>query len=564
MGGIWPLECYDFNATCILTQDDDQQKANRRSANFHPTLWGDHFLAYANESVTTDPTTQEQYEELKQYVGRLITANTDQQVKKLQLIDTVQRLGVAYLFEKEIEDELEKMHNNHLDVDSDDDLYTVSLYFRLLRQQGIKISCDVFEKFKDEESKFKATLTSDVRGLLSLYEAAHLAICGEDILDEAIAFANAHLRSAVSHVCSNLAEHINHVLHRPLRKTLPRLDTWYFLSIYPRDDSCNQTLLKFAKLDFNILQATHRKELSTLTRWWKDLDFTKKLPYARDRLVELYFWILGVYFEPKYALARKMMTKVIYITSIIDDTYDAYGTFEELELFTEAVKRWDVNSTDILPEYMKLIYKTLLDIYNEIEEELAKQGRSYCLRFAKDKMQELVATYFVEAKWFKEGYVPTIEEHMGVALISSGYLVLATTSFVGMGDIVTKESVEWISNNPKIVRASSVICRLMDDITSHKFEQSRGHVASAVECYMKQHGASEEDAVNLFRKEVDNAWKDMNKELLKPTAFPMPLLERVLNFARVVDFLYRNSDNYTHSHLVKDQIASLLIDPLPL
>ena len=66
------------------------------------------------------------------------------------------------------------------------------------------------------------------------------------------------------------------------------------------------------------------------------------MPYAKDRLVELYFWILGVYFEPKYALARKMMTKVIYITSIIDDTYDAYGTFEELELFTEAVKRFEL------------------------------------------------------------------------------------------------------------------------------------------------------------------------------------------------------------------------------
>ncbi|KAJ4718969.1 Terpene synthase [Melia azedarach] len=125
---------------------------------------------------------------------------------------------------------------------------------------------DVFEKFKDEESKFKATLISDVQGLLSLYEAAHLAIRGEDILDEAIAFTTIHLKSAVSYVCPNLAEQINHALHRPLCKTLPRLDTLYFLSFYPRDDSYNKTLLKFAKLDFNMLQATHRKELSVITR----------------------------------------------------------------------------------------------------------------------------------------------------------------------------------------------------------------------------------------------------------------------------------------------------------
>ncbi|KAJ4718990.1 Sesquiterpene synthase [Melia azedarach] len=147
------------SAASILIQDADQQNSNRHKANFHPTLWGDHFLAYTNDSMTIDPATREGYEELKQAVRRLITANTDEQVKKLHLIDTVQRLGVAYLFEKEIEDELEKIHN-HLYIDSDDDhdLYIISLAFRLLRQQGIKISCDVFEKLKDEKCKFKATL----------------------------------------------------------------------------------------------------------------------------------------------------------------------------------------------------------------------------------------------------------------------------------------------------------------------------------------------------------------------------------------------------------------------
>ena len=74
-------------------------------------------------------------------------------------------------------------------------------------------------------------------------------------------------------------------------------------------------------------------------RWWKDLDFAKKLPFARDRIVECYFWIVSVYFEPQYSLARKILTKVISMTSILDDIYDAYGTLEELEPFTEAIER---------------------------------------------------------------------------------------------------------------------------------------------------------------------------------------------------------------------------------
>lgn len=75
------------------------------------------------------------------------------------------------------------------------------------------------------------------------------------------------------------------------------------------------------------------------SRWYKDLDVPTNFPFARDRVAECYFWILGVFFEPQYSLARVLVTKVIILTSICDDIYDVYGTFEELQLFTEAVSR---------------------------------------------------------------------------------------------------------------------------------------------------------------------------------------------------------------------------------
>jgi (-)-germacrene D synthase len=37
-----------------------------------------------------------------------------------------------------------------------------------------------------------------------------------------------------------------------------------------------------------------------------------------------------------------------------------------------------------------------------------------------------------------------------------------------MGDIVTKDAFEWLNKDPKIVKAASLIARLMDDIVSHK------------------------------------------------------------------------------------------------
>ena len=37
---------------------------------------------------------------------------------------------------------------------------------------------------------------------------------------------------------------------------------------------------------------------------------------------------------------------------------------------------------DHLPEYMKLCYVTLLNVYKEIEEEMEKQGYQYWLHYA--------------------------------------------------------------------------------------------------------------------------------------------------------------------------------------
>jgi len=52
----------------------------------------------------------------------------------------------------------------------------------------------------------------------------------------------------------------------------------------------------------------------------------------------------------------------------------------------------------------------------------------------------------------------------------------------------------------------------------------RRHIASAVECYMKQYRASEEKAVVELEKQVGKAWKDINAEMLQPTVVAMSLL----------------------------------------
>ncbi|XP_031282246.1 (E)-beta-farnesene synthase-like isoform X2 [Pistacia vera] len=537
-------------------------KTIRHTADFHPTIWGDQFLKDTSELKTIDPTTQEDYEQLKQEVKWMIMDTSQTNAQKLHLIDAIQRLGVDYHFPKEIDDALEKIYSDNIEYN---DLYTVSIHFRLLRQQGIKIVCNVFEKFKDDEGKFKASLINDVPGMLNLYEAAHFAIHGEDILDEALTFTTTHLKSMVSCASPHPAKQINHALNCPLRKGLPRLEARFFISVYSRDDLHNKTLLKFAKLDFNMLQAMYQKDLKDVLQWWNDVDFISKLPYARQRMVEEYFWALGIIFEPQYAFGIRSMAKLICLITLIDDTYDSYGTIEELTLFTEAVKKWDFGAADMLPDYMKLIYKTLFDFFGEMEECVVKKGEPCYINSPKFWMQRIVQGYFAEARWLNEGYIPTtFEEYISLAAETSAVELMTSVAFFGMDDIATKEDFDWISTNPKIINTTRLIGRLMNDIGSSKFEQKRGHIPSGVKCYMKQHGVSNEEAVEAIMEHVSNAWKDVNEEMLKPTAISRSLLERVLNYSRVIHILYKDDyDAFTDAYKLKDQVILLLKDPVP-
>ena len=55
---------------------------------------------------------------------------------------------------------------------------------------------------------------------------------------------------------------------------------------------------------------------------------------------------------------------------------------------------------------------------------------------------------------------------------------------------------------------------------------------------MKQYDVSKQEVHDEFRKQIVNAWKDINKECIRPTKVPVPFLTRVVNLARVMDLLY--------------------------
>ncbi|KAI7988995.1 Viridiflorene synthase [Camellia lanceoleosa] len=259
----------------------------RHLAKFPPSLWGDRFTSFTLDKQLWNKYGNE-IEVLKELVRSMVVAGGRKAAEQMNLINVLKRLGVSYHFEKEIEEQLEQLFANFED-NEDYDLFTIALHFRIFRQHGYKMSCDVFNKFRDSNGEFKETVSNDVKGMLSLYEATYLKIRGEGFLDEAHAFTIAQLESLVGgpHLSSDLSEQVMHTLMQSIHRGFPRLEAKHFIAFYEQDASRNETLLRLAKLDFNQLQLSHREELCHISRM-APAKKMHRLPPPKRALLEPY------------------------------------------------------------------------------------------------------------------------------------------------------------------------------------------------------------------------------------------------------------------------------------
>uniref|UniRef100_A0A1W7HBY5 Putative gamma-cadinene synthase n=1 Tax=Scoparia dulcis TaxID=107240 RepID=A0A1W7HBY5_SCODU len=541
---------------------DDSPPKNVRPPilTFQPSLWTDTFSTFS-----MDEQVQEKYvneiNALKEKARSMLKAEGSTTIDKLILIDTLERLGVAYHFEQEIEEQLQQIMNEDW---TDYDLFTTALQFRLLRQHRYHVSCSVFDKFKNTCNKFKETLRTNAKGLLSLYDATQLRIHGEDILEEAVSFAENHLKRMLPRLESPLKDQVKRALEQSFYRGVTRIETRNYISIYEKDNSRNELLLKLAKLDFNFVQNLYKKELYDLMRWWKDVDLMSKLPYSRDRLVECYLWGVACRFEPQYSYVRKAVAKSMQMVTNIDDTYDNYATLEEAELLTDILQRWDTNELDRLPDCMKAVYRFILSYYEDYEREATEQGQTFAVAYAKETVKQLGRAYLKELNWFLGRRMPPFDEYFANTVITSCIYVMFTAIIPGMKS-VTKETIDWLVTEPnKMVIATAKMGRYLEDLGSHERENRGGEMLTAVDCYIKQYGVSKQEAVEKFVELVEDGWKDVNTEWVAKTSIPKDFFEGLLNYARVAEVTYKNcQDGYTNPEkFLAPQIRALFVDPI--
>ncbi|KAH9321013.1 hypothetical protein KI387_015652, partial [Taxus chinensis] len=123
--------------------------------------------------------------------------------------------------------------------------------FRILRLHGYSVSSEVIKNFKDEKGEFFSFADKthrEAEDMLSLYKCSQIAFPGETIMKE-----------------------VEYVLKYGFHRSLPRLETRFYIEhLGIANDAWSTkttyrfsciTFIELAKLDFNVVQTIHQKEL---------------------------------------------------------------------------------------------------------------------------------------------------------------------------------------------------------------------------------------------------------------------------------------------------------------
>nr|KAJ0209185.1 hypothetical protein LSAT_V11C400213090 [Lactuca sativa] len=483
----------------------------------------EHTSRYEIELHASDLDRQHILSYLLEYPNQPLTNNQHDEVK-------------SHIKERDIIYVMVEVYCSSLDMQKKNvsSLHAASLRFRLHRKHGYSVSQDFLLRFKDSHGGFMRCLETDVRGLLSLYEASYLSFECQRDLQEAKLYAREHL----------------------LKLKMLRLQARWYIDAYSKGKDANMLLLELATLDYNMVQSEFKKELQEVSKWWKNIGLASKLSFVRDRLMECFFWSVGVVFEPQYNSCRVELTKVCTLITVIDDIYDVYGSLDELVLFTDAVKRyaiflmckfdysclltcifqgemlimlitWDINAVKHMPEYLQPCFRTL---YNTIIEIGCKtsitQGEDILPALVK-VWGELLEAFLLEAKWTHNKYIPTLQEYMDNAWRSVSGVVILTHGYFLINQEFKKDIVEKMEKYNDLLKWSSIVFRLCNDLGTSS-EMIKARVASSQES-------------------TD------------------PFIDMAINLARISHCVYQYGDGHgAPVARAKERVLSVIIEPIPI
>nr|AKN58860.1 monoterpene synthase-like protein [Freesia hybrid cultivar] len=228
------------------------------------------------------------------------------------------------------------------------------------------------------------------------------------------------------------------------------------------------------------------------------------------------------------------------------------------------LSRWDAEAIEQLPDYMKTCFMALFNTTNLTAYKIMHTKGVNIIPHLRRSWADLCKAYLVEAKWYHSGYVPTLEEYLDTAWISiSGHVVL--TQAYCTSENITDEALKCYNFYPDVVRQSSMISRLWNDLATSTAEMERGDVPKSIQCYMHEKGVSEEVAREHIRDIIVSISKKFDYDCISNSSIAESLKSVALDVHRMSQCVYQYEDGYgEQGHQKREQVISLLIEPIPL
>ncbi|KAM0033874.1 putative (E)-beta-ocimene synthase [Helianthus debilis subsp. tardiflorus] len=253
--------------------------------------------------------------------------------------------------------------------------------------------------------------------------------------------------------------------------------------------------------------------------------------------MECFFWTVGVVFEPQYNSCR---------------------------IFTDAVRRWDINAIDDMPKYLKLGFGALYNTITEVGSNTSVGQGENIIPILVKVWGELFEAFLVEAKWTRDKYIPTFDDYLDNTGRSVSGVVIVTHGYFLINHEIKKDMVESLEKYHDLMKWSSMVFQLYNDLATSSNEIERGKTVNAISCYMHENGVCEEVARAYITTLIDEAWSKLVKlHVACSQELANPFIDMAINLARISHCTYQYGDGHgAPDSRAKDRVLSVIIEPI--
>ncbi|KAG8385582.1 hypothetical protein BUALT_Bualt03G0060200 [Buddleja alternifolia] len=372
-------------------------------------------------------------------------------------------------------------------------LFKEALAFRLLRMQGHDVNPGSLCWFLHEAEVLvymEENYEEFISAMYSVYRATDLRFPGENELEEARTFAIKLLEKSetinrdhnilISKGLQNMIKYelsvpwiarMDHIDHRMWIEENKAGPLWIGKASFYRL-SCldNKNLMQLAVENFEFRQSIYGQELEELKRWSKKWRLSE-MGFGREKTTVIYFAAAASNCLPYNSETRLEIAKAAIIVTVADDFYDMEGSLTELEILTDAVRRWD--------------------------------GKALEGHVARD------VHIVVERRWSLTGYIPSMDEYLQIGTISiaAHTIALPATTFFVQNE-TEKPHILKYHNITKLLMETA---RLANDTQSYQKEEADGKM-NLVLLHLKENpNTSIEDSITYVREILEVKKKEFLK-----------------------------------------------------